>query len=731
MAATEAPQNAHKLSSDVPIQDPEDDIYGINNFTQAIAKSIVHADASEGLVLAVTGAWGSGKSSACNLILHHLKPQIDDQKIVPITFNPWWFAGAEALTTSFFQELNASIGKSLSKKARKAMASIGARVSAASPLIGGLAGLMSTPAAGAVVGATANLFRKFKEADKTVEQEHKLLSNALTKQDKRFLIIIDDIDRLGTDDALQIFRLIKSVGRLPNVIYLLAFDRILAEKMLAERFPSEGPSYLEKVIQGAFELPLPDPFDLRNSVLHMVDSIMGPPEETEHEHDRFWTLFHDITAALIKTPRDVHRLSNAIRVSWPAVCDDVNRADFLSIECLRLFLPTVHAAIRANKKMLFEISPYHGNEGETLVEYDKAFLVDVFNETFLKDLSGRDRTIAQQAILHLFPRTQNVWSRVTVKDMNTDSWQKNRRIASESHFPHYFTFSVNDETISAKELEEFLANAGDPKKIANAFKKSITQKRRRGGTKAALFLEELALHQEAISDDAVPAFLCGLFSVADDLNVEADAGQVFQVDGNIFRIHRLMNRLMRGRFDQAKRTELIEQACEHASLEWLESISNECRKEHSPNEEDQDHREQEPFITKDAAQQLTDLFLQHIRAAAEDLSLKKHRNMFWLLFRWRDVADAAEVKQWVDERLGEDDFVITLSEKFVSHIDPLTLISPNLDDNATIRDDNATIRGTLDIDRFQERVDELLDRDSMSADDRSKLKRFKGTFAKD
>ena len=62
----------------------------------------------------------------------------------------------------------------------------------------------------------------------TVEKLHAELAGALAVQKTRFLIVIDDIDRLPPDEALLIFRLVKSVGRLPNVVYLLVFGSLTA-----------------------------------------------------------------------------------------------------------------------------------------------------------------------------------------------------------------------------------------------------------------------------------------------------------------------------------------------------------------------------------------------------------------------------------------------------------------------------------------------------------------------
>ncbi|MEO3413051.1 P-loop NTPase fold protein [Roseovarius sp. CAU 1744] len=71
-------------------------------------------------------------------------------------------------------------------------------------------------------------------------------------------MVIDDLDRLSPEEALVIFRLVKSVGRLPNVMYLLAYDRETTEQAVARRFPPEGAHHLEKIIQAGFELPQPD-----------------------------------------------------------------------------------------------------------------------------------------------------------------------------------------------------------------------------------------------------------------------------------------------------------------------------------------------------------------------------------------------------------------------------------------------------------------------------------------
>lgn len=115
----------------------------------------------------------------------------------------------------------------------------------------------------------------FALGDRSVEDEHEALARTLSDQDKSFLIVIDDIDRLSPDEALLIFGLVKSVGRLPRVTYLLAFDRELIQRLLEDRYPSEGGQYLEKILQASFDLPPAPPETLRDMLLAEANSLAG------------------------------------------------------------------------------------------------------------------------------------------------------------------------------------------------------------------------------------------------------------------------------------------------------------------------------------------------------------------------------------------------------------------------------------------------------------------------
>lgn len=64
--------NDGSFYDDVPIQTPDQDNFGLSAFADALTASIRGLKAPVGTTLALNGKWGSGKSSAINLIQHYL-----------------------------------------------------------------------------------------------------------------------------------------------------------------------------------------------------------------------------------------------------------------------------------------------------------------------------------------------------------------------------------------------------------------------------------------------------------------------------------------------------------------------------------------------------------------------------------------------------------------------------------------------------------------------------------
>lgn len=117
------------VTGDNPIRGSADDTLGRSKLAKSFANQVLSLDASEGLVVGVLGAWGSGKTSFLNLA----RADLDAAGVAVLDFNPWMFSGAEQLVESFFVELAAQL------KVRPGLAEVGADLEEYGETFSGLA----------------------------------------------------------------------------------------------------------------------------------------------------------------------------------------------------------------------------------------------------------------------------------------------------------------------------------------------------------------------------------------------------------------------------------------------------------------------------------------------------------------------------------------------------------------------------------------------------------------
>jgi predicted KAP-like P-loop ATPase len=634
--------------NDSPIEQADDDRYGVTGFAESIAKSVIRVNKPVGTTLALNGPWGSGKSSVVNLIRAALAKAGHD-KLVVSDFKCWWYRGEEALALAFLQSLHGTLRTSLGDKVKDLIPSMTQRLLQAGPTIGAAVTLASgMPLAPLFTGVTKFASTFFPSGD-TLEKTFHKLSEILAKEDRRFLIVIDDIDRLSPDEAIAIFRLVKSVGRLPNVMYLLVFDRELAEKAVQDRFPSEGPHFLEKIIQAGFELPNPLQADLNGAVLTAIQDTCGNPDEEQIV--RIMNLFYDVVAPYITTPRHVARYQNAISVTWPAIAGEVSVADFIALETLRLYEPALFQAIRSLKE---EVCGVKDRENDRRSHEERL-------EPFLAGLPPARHELAKVALQRLFPRLESMgygseW---------IAQWSAERRVCVEAHFDTYFRLTLSDEVLSAALIEELTRRADDAAFVKTTMRAAAKTTRRSGKSMVPVYLDELNTHASSIAKDKVTPFLSALFEIHDEIDLEVDADRGFGIANTSLRYHWLLRRLTLERFSPKERSDVLVAAVQNASLGWLVDFATSALREHAEDRKNGPKTAEDCLVQSSAVDPLRTHLLNAIRAAAADGSLIANRDLVSILFRWGAFAgDTKEVRDWTGARIMEDDGLAAMARAF-------------------------------------------------------------------
>lgn len=325
------------IPADNPIDNEGDDLLGRGHAARAFAEDVLSLDASEGVVVGVLGAWGSGKTSYVNLA----RARFAELDVPVLDFNPWMFSGTEQLVASFFIEMSAQL------KLRTNLAGVGQDFEEYGEAFSGLGWLPFVgpwiERARGVGKVVSKLLERRKEG---IGAHRQKVREATAKLNKPVVVVLDDIDRLTTDEIRDVFKLIRLTANFPNLIYVVAFDRVRVETALSEvNIP--GRDYLEKILQLAVDLPAVPEQVLTRQLLESIDVALRDLPNIGPFNDQAWPdVLVEVIRPLVKNMRDVRRYVAAMHGTVRQLNGQIALVDVLALEAVRVFLPDVFEQVR-------------------------------------------------------------------------------------------------------------------------------------------------------------------------------------------------------------------------------------------------------------------------------------------------------------------------------------------------------------------------------------------------
>lgn len=340
------------LADDLAIARADQDEFHRARLVERIVAEARTASPDGGFVVGLCGPWGSGKTSVANLVIGEL----ERRDTLVVRFNPWMFCGAENLVGRFFGELATVLGRrdrKLKEVAKRVTGYASALAAPANliPVLGpGVALALST--GGQLTGLGSPV---------TLDEEYRDLARALARLRRRIVVFLDDLDRLADDDIREIVRLVKAVGNLPNLSYVLAFDREHVEFVLGgaceERQSRErGRRYLEKIVQVRHDVPQPGDQELLDFYVAQLRGVLH-----RHGSDDLVAVKPDdalrAVGQMLHTPRDAKRAANSFAAGLDLHGDEVATVDLIGLEALRTFEPDLHESLPRLAAILMDFSP--------------------------------------------------------------------------------------------------------------------------------------------------------------------------------------------------------------------------------------------------------------------------------------------------------------------------------------------------------------------------------------
>lgn len=407
----------------------------VDQLTRELANANTISPPSQ--TIGLVGPWGSGKT----WVLDEVRPFLSG---ITRDFNPWLFSDEIGMFRGFASLI---LERIKDKHARKRIATVLDHVG---PSLKGLGFDIS----GSVAAASKTL--KGMASPKAIRDS---IAKAMSAEEPTCYVIIDDLDRLTPDELLTMFKLLRLIGDLPGLVYILAYDeetllRLMMRTEITFGSMERARTYLDKVVEK--KIVVPPISDATKSSLVLEPIIKFGREFQRHFDDKaVETLAWKIESLLfsrLATIRLCDRYVAAVTALPPQLFGELSYLDWVLISFLRTVEPHVFHTIQSHPSVFLGRSSLWGMGKEKSVEVAKRVEKELTEES----RSESHATDILELVDELFP--QFAAHRAERETQGSDSDQG---IDNAEYFPLYFEPGLPDGAVSDVAVEKALQALSD------------------------------------------------------------------------------------------------------------------------------------------------------------------------------------------------------------------------------------------------------------------------------
>lgn len=300
---------------DEPIETSQEDLLGRSDFAQILAQKLLNTQSKhQSFAMGILSSWGIGKTSFLNLIKEELKRY----GTICIDFSPWIYGKDHNLIQDFFSEVGKHLQKYADTLPRDMMEY--AQILEKSESTSWLSVLLSLGNSG-----------------KNLKQQSLLLKQSLQKVNLPIVVFIDDLDRLGGNEIMEVLKLIRNAANFSEIKFIAAYDRAYLVEAIKQQNIESANYYLEKIFQVEYTLPA---FNRSELISYLYDEcgmfISEEDNNTLKDILYFSEGIEKIAIEELLTLRDAKRYVNALKNSYKKLAGNVVLSDLMNLEILKL-----------------------------------------------------------------------------------------------------------------------------------------------------------------------------------------------------------------------------------------------------------------------------------------------------------------------------------------------------------------------------------------------------------
>lgn len=333
----------------------ENDKLNRREFAEAAVSALERVSNEAGFVISIEGSWGSGKTSILAMMEQIIRQRSKSDIPIFVHFNPWLVGDRNALLRQFLASISSAMNvKDNVAEAEKAAAALQnyakvfdfiAYIPGAEPFTGPIR---------KVIDAASNAVRGVADEKRRDLEGAKLkLEEALISLGKKIYVFIDDIDRLYPGEVYEIVRIVKAVGELPNVGYVLAMDSSYVASALESANVPQSLTFIEKIVQIRLSVPAIS-VKIRGQLLDQQLATLNSEAFEPYfpgQDERFSFMYRQGARDLIEHPRDIVRVINTLSVVEPSLRGELVFADIFALVTIMVKAPNLYEFLKRQPEL--------------------------------------------------------------------------------------------------------------------------------------------------------------------------------------------------------------------------------------------------------------------------------------------------------------------------------------------------------------------------------------------
>ncbi len=326
--------------ADDPIESELQDKLNYQKRAKDLISYLERSNFKKSFTIGIVGPWGNGKSSLITLIekefeLNPLKSTLH------LKFLPYLNHNENDIISEFFKQLSSEINKHSGQLSNQIL-----------DYSEKLLKLYKNKSIKDFLAVNTNSFSTSSSYD-----TFNKINSTLEDLNKKFIVFVDDLDRLSNKEVLQVLKLVRNTANFKNFIFIIALDKDYVLNTLMQKNDISDHTFVDKFFQLEVYLPEIDKKQLKEdfaeflsiSDLRSKESFILEVTKAIYRKDN---LFDDY----ISNHRGLKRLVNQLVFDFHSLPDQLNTNDFLNFTYLKMAFPS---AIKFLNNNWSDVIPYN------------------------------------------------------------------------------------------------------------------------------------------------------------------------------------------------------------------------------------------------------------------------------------------------------------------------------------------------------------------------------------